>query len=150
MTVDRDQLTMEMIGGDNSELRTALVAARLPVDDLTGPGRTFFRFTDAGRTIGFGGLELFDGCTLLRSIVVPADQRGRGFGQEITRKLLDQAHGADASAVYLLTDGALPFFEALGFRAIARDAAPAAILGTRQAASLCSASAALMTKDLSA
>jgi len=79
---------------------------------------------------------------------VLADRRGQGFGEAITRKLLAQAHDDGADAVYLLTDTAAPFFEALGFRNIACDAAPAAILATRQAANLCPASAALMAKDL--
>ena len=144
------QLTMEAIAGDDDGLRTALVAARLPVDDLAEPGRAFFRFTDAGRTVGFGGLELYDGCALLRSVAVPANQRGRGFGQAITRKLLEHAHSAGMGAVYLLTDTAAPFFENLGFRKTARDAAPPAILATRQAASLCPASAALMVRELPA
>ncbi len=150
MIAARHQLIMEPTGGDNDELRMALAAAHLPIDDLTEPGRTFFRFTDGGKTVGFGGLELFDGCALLRSVVVPADKQGRGFGQAITRMLLDKAHSADAGAVYLLTEMAGSFFEALGFRAIARDAAPAAILATRQAANLCPASATLMVKDLKA
>lgn len=150
MIAARPQLIMESTGGDNDDLRMALAAARLPIDDLTEAGRTFFRFTGGSKTVGFGGLELFDGCALLRSVVVPADQQGRGVGQAITRLLLDKANGADASAVYLLTDTAAPFFEALGFRAIPRDVAPAAILATRQAANLCPASATLMVKDLQA
>jgi N-acetylglutamate synthase-like GNAT family acetyltransferase len=79
-----------------------------------------------------------------------ADRRGQGFGEAITRKLLAQARDDGAKAVYLLTDTAAPFFKKLGFRTIARDAAPSAILATRQAASLCPASAALMARDLPA
>ncbi|CUX61971.1 Acetyltransferase, N-acetylglutamate synthase [Agrobacterium deltaense Zutra 3/1] len=116
--------------------------------DLTQDGRSFYRFTRDGETVGFGGLESYGECALLRSVVVPVDQRGGGFGEAVTGKLLAQARDDGAKAVYLLTDTAAPFFESLGFRNIARDAAPAAILATRPAANLCPASAALMAKDL--
>lgn len=79
-----------------------------------------------------------------------ADRRRQGFGEAITAKLLAQARDSGAKAVYLLTDTAVPFFEALGFQTVARDTAPAAILATRQAASICPASASLMAKDLPA
>jgi N-acetylglutamate synthase-like GNAT family acetyltransferase len=51
---------------------------------------------------------------------------------------------------FLLTTSAAPFFESLGFARIDRTAAPEAILRTRQAASICPASAVLMVKDLKA
>ncbi|MDA5241577.1 GNAT family N-acetyltransferase [Agrobacterium tumefaciens] len=141
-------LYQEPVGGHDTDLRSALAAAKLPVDDLTEDGRSFYRFSRDGETVGFGGRESYGECALLRSVVVMAERRGQGFGEAITGKLLAQAHDDGAKAVYLLTDTVAPFFESLGFRNIARDAAPAAILATRQAANLCPASAALMAKDL--
>ena len=79
-----------------------------------------------------------------------ADFRGRGFGQAITRKLLSRAHEAGVGAVYLLTEKTAPFFEGAGFRTVPRTDAPAVILATRQAASLCPASAVLMVRNLPA
>lgn len=141
-------LHQEPVGGHDTALRSALAAAKLPMDDLTEDGRSFYQFSRDGVTVGFGGLESCGDSALLRSVVVMADCRGQGFGEAITGKLLAQAHDDGADAVYLLTDTAAPFFEALGFRNIARDKAPAAILATRQAANLCPASAALLVKDL--
>lgn len=138
----------EPVGGHDTALRSALATAKLPVDDLTEDGRSFYRFSLDGATVGFGGLESCGDSALLRSVVVMADRRGQGFGTAITGKLLVQAQDNGADAVYLLTDTAAPFFEALGFRNIARDEAPAAVLATRQAANLCPASATLMVKDL--
>ncbi|MFB2553505.1 arsenic resistance N-acetyltransferase ArsN2 [Ensifer soli] len=143
-------LTIETVPGGDDGLRTALATARLPVDDLDEPGRVFYHFLDDGRTVGFGGLERHGAYALLRSVVVPAEQQGKGFGRAITQELLDQAHDAGIGAVYLLTESAARFFTRLGFRAISRDLAPAAILATRQAAGLCPASATLMVKDLTA
>ncbi len=59
MIVARHQLIIEPTGGDNDMLRMALAAARLPTDDLTGSGRTFFRFRDGGKTVCFGGHRPF-------------------------------------------------------------------------------------------
>jgi N-acetylglutamate synthase-like GNAT family acetyltransferase len=147
MGLDLNQQAFE---GHDDSLRAALAGAGLPVDDLTDAGRSFYRFSRDGETVGFGGLELYGETVLLRSIVVLSDQQGLGFGHAITLGLLDEAHRKGADAAYLLTESAAPFFQSLGFRPIARDEAPAAILTTRQAASLCSASAALMVRSLPA
>jgi arsenate reductase/amino-acid N-acetyltransferase len=48
----------------------------------------------------------------------------------------------------MLTSSSEPFFERLGFVRIDRSMAPDAILKTRQAASLCPASATLLVRDL--
>ena len=144
------ELNRQAVEGRDDGLRAALAGAGLPVDDLTDAGRRFYRFLRDSETVGFGGLELYGECALLRSIVVISDRRGLGFGQAITLSLLDQARVEGAEAAYLLTDTAAPFFQALGFRSIARDEAPPAIRTTRQAASLCPASAALMVRSLPA
>lgn len=143
-------LNQQVLEGRDDSLRGALAGAGLPVDDLTDAGRSFYRFSRGGQTIGFGGLELHGEVALLRSIVVLPDQQGLGFGRAITLGLLDQAHRKGAAAAYVLTETAAPFFQSLGFLPIARDEAPTAILTTRQAASLCPASAALMVRSLPA
>ncbi|MBB4250190.1 arsenic resistance N-acetyltransferase ArsN2 [Rhizobium sp. BK008] len=143
-------LNQQALEGPDDKLRAVLAAAGLPVDDLTDPGRSFYRFSRGGQTVGFGGLELYGEAALLRSIVVQPDQQGFGFGHAITLALLDQAHKKGAAAAYVLTETAAPFFQSLGFPPIARDDAPGAILTTRQAASLCPASAALMVRSLPA
>ncbi|MBY3193806.1 MULTISPECIES: arsenic resistance N-acetyltransferase ArsN2 [Rhizobium] len=147
MSLDLNQ--QALVGHDDS-LRVALAGAGLPVDDLTDAGRSFYRFSRGGQTVGFGGLELHGEIALLRSIVVLSDQQGFGFGHAITLGLLDQAQREGATAAYLLTETAAPFFQSLGFRPIARGEAPTEILATRQAASLCPASAALMVRSLPA
>lgn len=143
-------LHQQAVEGDDDGLRSALAGAGLPVDDLTDAGRSFFRFSQGGATVGFGGLELYGEAAFLRSIVVLSDRQGFGFGHAITLGLLEQAHRQGAGSAYLLTESAAPFFQLLGFRPIARDEAPAAIQTTRQAASLCPASAALMVRSVPA
>lgn len=141
-------LEQQPASGHDQDLKAALQAAGLPIDDLEQSGRTFFRFTDQGHIVGFGGLESYGDCALLRSVVVLPDQRGRGHGEAISRQMLDQAARDGARTVYLLTESAATFFEHMGFAKIDRAAAPAVILQTRQAASLCPASAGLFAKAI--
>lgn len=141
-------LDQQPTSGHDQDLQAALQAAGLPIDDLEQGGRTFFRFMDNGQLVGFGGLEPYGDCALLRSVVVLPDQLGRGYGEAISRRLLDEAGRGGARTVYLLTEGAAAFFEHLGFGKVDRATAPAVILQTRQAASLCPASAGLFAKSI--
>ncbi|MBP1807710.1 arsenic resistance N-acetyltransferase ArsN2 [Rubellimicrobium aerolatum] len=136
------------IAGDASDLRAALAAERLPTDDLTEPGRTFLRLVREGATLGFGGYERHGDAALLRSLVVLPAARGQGLGGEAVRLLLHQAAEEGARHAYLLTTSAVPFFERLGFVRVERASAPEAIRASRQAASLCPASAILMARTL--
>jgi N-acetylglutamate synthase-like GNAT family acetyltransferase len=126
------------------DLSAALLASDLPVDDLADNGRTFYRFVEAGQTVGFGGYERHGDDALLRSIVVDPAARGRGIGRAVTTVLLDQLSRDGVRNVYLLTTSAEALFKALGFVQIDRSAAPAEIMATRQAASLCPSSATLL------
>lgn len=137
-------LTLSLVDGADDELNAALALAKLPTDDLTAPGRTFYRLSDGTRTVGFGGYELYGAHALLRSLVISPEARGRGLGRAATTQLLRQAAREGARHVYLLTDSAETFFAAQGFQRLERTAAPEAILTTRQAAHLCPSSAALM------
>ncbi|OHV88697.1 GNAT family N-acetyltransferase [Mesorhizobium sp. ORS 3428] len=141
-------MIVEPVGANDPELRASLSEAALPTDDLAEPGRAFFRFVDEGSTIGFGGLEAYGENVLLRSIVIVPEARGRGLGRRATGLLLEQARATGARRAYLLTTDAGPFFEALGFRTVARENAPADILATRQAVSLCPSTAALMARPI--
>jgi N-acetylglutamate synthase-like GNAT family acetyltransferase len=139
----------ESVNAGAPELRAALQAAGLPVDDLADVGRTFLRFTENGAVVGYGGFELHAPNVLLRSIVVLPHIRGKGHGKTATDLLLQAAYDAGARHAYLLTTDAAPFFERAGFRPIPRDKAPADILATRQAASLCPSTAALLARPIS-
>lgn len=143
-------LTLEAIEGKAADLKSALEAANLPIDDLDEPGRSFFRIKRGEGTVGFGGYELHEEDALLRSVVIPPGLRGRGEGRHATELILKRAFEEGARSAYLLTASAAPFFEKIGFARIDRSVAPASIRETRQAASLCPASAAMMAKRLSA
>ncbi len=133
------------IAADDPALARALAADGLPIADLGEGNRTFFAYaTLAGAIVGYGGFELFGQAALLRSIAVLPGMRGKRIGRNIVPLLLYRAHERGAREAWLLTTSAAAFFERLGFTARQRNAAPAAILASRQAADLCPASATLL------
>ena len=131
-----------------TELAQAVDWAGLPSDDVRLPGRRFFRATDGGGPVGFGGLEGDGPDLLLRSVVAHPDGRGRGHGAAIVRALEAQAAAIGAIRLHLLTTTAAGFFLRLGYEPAMRNAAPAAIAATAQFALLCPASARYLVKTL--
>jgi len=126
----------------------ALNAASLPADDVAELGRSFFRFVVNDVPAGFGGFELYRREALLRSIVVLAEQRGKGVGRLIVERLVMRVREAGATRAWLITDSASRYFAKLGFHAVDRATAPPAILATRQAADICATTAPLMVRPV--
>lgn len=141
------ELAVRSVAPDAPELIAALEGADLPIEDLGEGGRTFFSFEAAGQPVGFGGFELYGEDVLLRSVVVLPEVRGKGYGRAVTDAVLARARAAGARRAYLLTTTAEAFFEHEGFAVIERSAAPASILGTRQATTICS-TASLLVRQL--
>ena len=132
------ELAAYAISGNDAGLRDALIAADLPVEDLDEPGRRFLCFQHAGETVGYGGYEPHGPYVLLRSIVVAPSSRGQGLGRAIAEALAAAAKRDGAATAFLFTTTTGPFFEHLGFGVIDRASAPAEILATRQATTICS------------
>ena len=89
----------------------------------------------------------FDAASL--DLVVLPHARHRGIGGGMFALLLRRAFDEGGRDAWLLTTTAAPFFERAGFKPIERSAAPATILATRQAASLCPSSAVLLGRRMS-
>src|SRR4051794_28428012 len=82
---------LESIAGTDVELRNALKAEHLPIDDLAEAGRTFFRVREGANTLGFGGYELYGEHALIRSLVVLPEARKRGIGRQVAEQILEHA-----------------------------------------------------------
>jgi N-acetylglutamate synthase-like GNAT family acetyltransferase len=136
------------IPGTDPDFRRCLTEARLPVVDLVGAGKRYFRLTEGGQCRGYGGFEARGAHALLRSIVVDGQERGHGYGRTLVHGLVAEARKLGLKEAYLLTESAAPFFAALGFDACARESAPPEIAATQQFAELCAASAKLMRRAL--
>lgn len=142
-----DELVAGEIPGSDAGLQEVLLAAGLPIDDTADDGPRFYRFDRDGQTMGYGGFEPHGAYALWRSVVVLPQARGQGVGRAVAEAVIEKACGAGCSEGYLLTTGAADFFEHLGFSRMDRVLAPAAILATRQAATICS-TATLLSRAL--
>ena len=100
---------LEPVAGSD-ELRDALAAERLPVDDLAEGGRTFFRVREGAETLGFGGYEVYGESALIRSLVVLPEARKRGIGTAVAEQIFDHARKEGARRAYLLTEFRRRFF----------------------------------------
>ena len=68
-----------------------------------------------GAVIACGGVEVYETCAVIRSVVVDPQAQGGGIGREIARRLMDSARAAGATDLYLFTAQAHPFWQRLGF-----------------------------------
>lgn len=130
------------------QLRESLSRAALPYDDLSEPGRQFYRFEVDGEWVAFGGLEGTGPDMLLRSVVVCELHRGEGLGTAVLSELERYAASQGVLRLHLLTDSAAGFFEANGYELLKRDEAPVAINRTAQFRHLCPASASYLRKAI--
>jgi N-acetylglutamate synthase-like GNAT family acetyltransferase len=140
---------LEPVTAADVHFRHCLADAQLPVSDLAGAGKRYFRLTDAGQCRGYGGFETRGSHALFRSIVVEGRERGHGYGRTLVNGLIAEARRLGLKDAWLLTESAAPFFAALGFDACGREAAPPEIAATEQFAALCPQSAKLMRRDIS-
>lgn len=100
------------------------------------------------KPIGLVGLELFGPCALLRSLVVASNSRSAGLGKALVERAEAHAREHGARSIYLLTTTAETFFSRRGYRAVARETAPAAIRNCREFADLCPSTSAFLIKTL--
>jgi amino-acid N-acetyltransferase len=145
----------------NAALRSALPDDRawivallehngLPAADITRDGLcNFIVALDAGEIIGAVGLERHGEHGLLRSLVVAPDWRSRGLGTALVEAVEAQARTLGVRSLSLLTGTAAPFFDALGYAAIARSQAPATVQASTEFTMLCPASSTCMQKAIS-
>jgi amino-acid N-acetyltransferase len=97
-----------------------------------------------GKIIGSGGLEFYSMYALLRSVAVDQSERGKAYGKNIIRDLLDRAKSNSAKEVYLLTETAHDFFVKRGFADVPRENVPAEVKTSTEFSSVCPVSAACM------
>lgn len=131
---------------DRPQIERLLRDSDLPTDDLDSSPVRLFAGYDDGLFVGVGGLERYGQDALLRSVAVPQEHRGGGYGTAIYREIEDRARGDGIERLYLLTETAEGFFAELGFEVVDRDDAPGAIRETTEFGELCSVTATCMRK----
>jgi arsenate reductase (thioredoxin) len=135
----------------SSELRPALEdllrSCTLPVEDLPLDLQHFVVATAGEQLVGCAGLDLLGEIALFRSLAVAPPWRGRGVARRLFEQTCSRAQHLGVRRLYLLTTSAQDLFARWGFTAVPRQSAPAAVQGTRQYRTLCSASAVVMSLD---
>jgi amino-acid N-acetyltransferase len=117
---------------DHEAIGLLLAGAGLPVPDARDAPVRFLVARAPDGLAGCAGHERHGDDALLRSVAVREAARGAGLGTELVRGVLRELVADGARAVYLLTTGAAPFFERLGFVTVARDDLPPAVARSRE------------------
>lgn len=120
--------------------------AGLPTDDLYEAPATFYLGRDGG-LVAVGGIEDCGPAGLLRSVAVPEEERGQGYGVAMVDALVGRAHN-EYDRLYLLTTDAAGFFAEQGFEPVERRATPEGVQETAQFADLCPTGATVMRRSL--
>jgi amino-acid N-acetyltransferase len=135
---------------DRPWIQQQLQANNLPDADLLDILSVLKLAYHEAQRVGMGGIELYPPYGLLRSLVVAAPYRGKGYGKAFCNLLIAQAQEARVQELYLLTTTADSFFANLGFVNVERNSAPTAIQNTCEFSHLCPAIAVCMRIVISA
>ncbi len=125
-----------------------LQAEKLPVKDLPSPLDNFFVAVEDNNVIGVIGLEQYDKCGLLRSMVVNIQYRNKNIASRLVNKLEEKAGSLGIESIYLLTETAMAYFEKKGYEKISRTEVPKSIQASTEFSSVCPDSAIVMKKAI--
>jgi len=129
--------------------KAILASCNLPIEDLTASSFVhFFACGSEAAPAGIVGVELYGEVALLRSLAVLPEMRGAGYGKRLVAKAESYAAENGVKEIYLLTDGAEPFFRSLGYEFVNRDRTPGQIRATSEYSSICPSTAAILRKQL--
>lgn len=132
---------------ERQEVMGLLEQQKLPVSDIKEE-TLLYTLAAGDQVIGTAGLDIFEGCALLRSVSVLGNTRGKGYGKVLTDKVEQLAKENGIGSMYLITHTAKDFFERQGYLVIDRTTAPDVIKQTDQFTGLCPSSAVVMKKQL--
>jgi amino-acid N-acetyltransferase len=137
-------MTIAEGAGYHDEIAALLEAASLPHEHIDAHLSDFLVALDGARVVGAVGLERVGAAGLLRSLVVSAEQRGRGLGSDLYEGIVERARRIGLGELYLMTTTAEEFFARRGFVRIDRATAEPTLKDTREFRDLCPASAVVM------
>ena len=133
---------------DYDVVAALLEREHLPLDGLRQHFENAFVARAGNRIVGCSALEVYEGGTLLRSLVVDAEYRGAGVGSSVTDAAIQLARRRLAPAVYLLTTTAERFFPKFGFDIVDRADVPASVLASAEFSRACPSTAIVMRRLL--
>lgn len=100
-----------------------------PMSELYRHLRDFFVVEVEGTVAGCGALEIFtEDLGEVRSLVVADEHKGRGYGQMLVKRILEEARTIGLRRVMALTY-VPPFFHKLGFQTVPKETLPEKVWG---------------------
>lgn len=133
---------------DSARILALLQANDLPTSDLAECRPEFVVIEDGDELIGTGGVQVFGGAALVRSVAIAKDRQKAGLGSSLLSALERHASEIGIHELVLLTQTAEPFFARHGYARVERASVPQSIQATAEFRSLCPASAVCMSKRL--
>ncbi len=133
---------------DFEKVRLHLQEAKLVLEGLEDHLQHFILIENENGLVATAGLEVYGQEALLRSVAITQEQRGKGFGQQITRAIVEYAQQLKVQKLVLLTETAEPFFTKLGFRQISRDSVSSAVKTSLEFSGACPDTAIAMAREL--
>lgn len=129
-----------------AEIVSLLESEKLPAADLPAGLDHFFVATEGESVLGAIGLEQYDRCGLLRSMVVHQAYRNKRIASQLVAALERHAMLLGIDCIYLLTETAPGYFERKGYEKTSRDAVPEVMQASSEFSGVCPASAIVMKK----
>jgi amino-acid N-acetyltransferase len=133
---------------DGPAIEALLEANLLPTDGFELALETAVVAREEGRVVGCAAVEPYGPVGLLRSVCVAPPLRGLGLGSRLVDRAEAVAAARGIAELFLLTETAANWFARRGYEPGAREAAPAALLGSPEFTVACPVSAALFRKRL--
>lgn len=136
----------------NNEQRNVIVdllqSENLPFADLPASLGHFFVAVENNNVVGAIGLEKYDGCGLLRSLVVGKEHRDRKIASQLVEALEHYAIALGINCIYLFTETASQYFERKSYKSISRSEVPEELQTSSEFSHVCPVSAIVMSKAL--
>jgi amino-acid N-acetyltransferase len=129
---------------DLADIKKLLSSAALPSQDVNRYPDGFIIARMGGRIVGVIGMELHGKASLLRSLAVHPDHRGKGVAKELFRRIVINAKRSGVKELYLLTMTIEALCKKWGFKKIARNKVPRGIFTSKEFHGLCPESAVCM------
>jgi amino-acid N-acetyltransferase len=133
---------------DAAAVLALLEAAGLPLEGAADALALGVVAREDGAIMGAAAVERHGEAGLLRSVVVAETHRGTGVGRELVRAAEALAREAGLRELYLLTETAADWFARLGYEAIPRERARAAVGGSVEFTLVCATTGVPMRRAL--
>ena len=143
------QKQIEIKEGNNGyrqSIVTLLQSEKLPTEDLPAALNNFFIALDHDNVVGAVGLEKYNNCGLLRSLVVTRDYRNEKIAGKLVKQLEEKAKTSGIDCIYLLTETAPDYFAKKGYEKISREDVPTSLKQSSEFSHVCPQSAIIMQK----